>query len=209
MRQLHLQRIPNGGRERISAEHTTTANQTKLATTRRKEQRLSLDLSCSRSGGPWLTHNVGAQKEESESNARKWLWRGGEAANTRLCPLESCLKCEVRSQQQTKYLRDLDTEVGLEGRVQVGIGADIGKGLDNNLGVLLDQEVNGGIEGSANGLGGLGGTLLQGGGLGSDGGAEEHGEHGQEEGEEGSGLHDGWIGDVGVRKGMCLREGER
>lgn len=106
-----------------------------------------------------------------------------------------------------KYLRDLDTEVGLEGRVQIGIGADIGKGLDNNLGVLLDEEINGGIESSANGLGG---TLLQSRGLGldgGDGGAEEHGEHGQEEGEESGGLHDGDIRDVRVRRvGEVIRE---
>lgn len=140
---------------------------------------------------------VGGGKTEKENGAQ-----------TRACAHwnESCAL--LRGLRSHKYLRDLDTEVGLEGRVQIGIGADIGKGLDNNLGVLLDEEVNSGIESSANGLGG--GTLLQSRGFdldGGDGGAEEHGEHGQEEGEESGGLHDGDIRDVRVRR-VVLREGD-
>ncbi|KAI9232144.1 MAG: hypothetical protein BYD32DRAFT_429070 [Podila humilis] len=121
---------------------------------------------------------------------------------------ESSRELGTKTEVNVDEAGNLDTEVGLEGRVQIGIGADIGKGFDNNLGVLLDEEVNGGIEGSANGLGG--GTLLQSRGLGldgGDGGAEEHGEHGQEEGEESGGLHDGDIRDVRVRK-VVLREGD-
>lgn len=177
-------------------------------------QGLTLDLSFrGRVGlGQLIVSCSEEKRRESQSNARNGCGEGRQSRKMvhKHAPVPTGMNRVLccGGLRSHRYLRDLDTEVGLEGRVQIGIGADIGIGLDNNLGVLLDEEVNGGIESSANGLGG--GTLLQSRGLGldgGDGGAEEHGEHGQEEGEESGGLHDGDIRDVRVRR-VVLREGD-
>lgn len=87
---------------------------------------------------------------------------------------------------------DLNTDIGSNISRQVSISANIRKGLDNYVRVLLDKQVNGTVKGSTNGLGGGGGAGLEVGdhlSRGGGGEAEEHGEEGHEVGEEGCGSH--------------------
>lgn len=46
------------------------------------------------------------------------------------------------------FLPDLNVQRGRDGSGNISVGADISKGLDNNLGVVLDQQINSGIESS-------------------------------------------------------------
>lgn len=83
-------------------------------------------------------------------------------------------------------LRDLDAEVGRDGSGNVGISADISIGLKDNVRVLLDEQVKGGLKSSTDGLDSAGLKTSLGGH-----GAAEHGEHGHEEGEDSEGSHYG------------------
>lgn len=95
-------------------------------------------------------------------------------------------------QKSNIAIPNLNTDIGGNISRQVGISTNIRKGLDNNVRVLLDKQVNSGVKGGTDGLGGGGGTGLEVSdhlGRGGGGEAEEHGEEGQEVGEEGGGFH--------------------
>lgn len=102
-------------------------------------------------------------------------------------------------------LRVLDLDICLDGSVDIGIGANVSKGLSNNLLVRLEQDINRSTEGTASRSNMDGGTLLKASIRSSE--SAEHGKHCHEEGKERGSSHSGNRPDGGGEEDVVgLRE---